>query len=80
MSKEKVMGLALVGALSLAGIAAGIAMVALHMVDSLVEAVDMLHYCYDEGWDECRIERDGLNYNVYNILYEDNKLNTIVEG
>lgn len=75
MSDKLQIKLALVGALVLGIIAGVIAITALHMVDNLVEAVDMLHYCHDEGWDECRIERDGLNYSVYSVMYEDNKLN-----
>lgn len=50
------------------GLGAGILISAGFMVSmNYLEAKDMLAYCADEGWEECRIEYDGLvgGFNVY---------------
>lgn len=44
---------------------AGVICVMLHLHRSLVDAIDLLHYCENKGGIECHIERDGLDYHLY---------------
>lgn len=65
MNKEKDLALAIgiqAGCFIVVAIVLGIM---LHLHNSLVNSIDLLHYCESEGAYDCHIERDGFDYNVY---------------